>query len=95
MSNSFLSISYAINALLALLVLDAIVLVTIASSCVNAMVRTRTKTDNDVSTKSQLLLQISSPLLKFPPTAAIPLQRTRESMSGMQLERGNTRGNRI
>jgi len=94
MSNSFLSISYANNALIVLPVLDTIILVTIASSCVNAMVRTRTK-NNDVSIKSPSSLQISSPLLKFPPTAAIPLQRTRESMSGMQLERGNTRGNRI
>ncbi|CAG8556604.1 9153_t:CDS:2 [Paraglomus occultum] len=97
MSNLFLSMSYAINALLALLVLDAIILITIASSCVNAFVKTRAKTDNDNSVDLPTSAQISIPLLKLPPAAAIPLQRARESitMSIIQLERGDTGGNRM
>jgi len=96
MSNLFLNLSYAINALIALLVLDTIILITIASSCVNAFVNTRAKTD-DVSLNLPSPLQISSPLLKSPPVALIPLQRARESIavSSIQLERGNTGGNRM
>ena len=94
MSNSFLSISYANNALIVLPVLDTIILVTIASSCVNAMVRTRTK-NNDVSIKSQSSRTDILSTVKLPPTRSYSASENSRVYVRLQLERGNTRGNRI